>query len=434
MSLGIVDTRTTFLPYLLLFLRVECEVLDVMGNYKRNEENKKDSDQCGIYSITNILNGKRYIGQTYNFKYRWMRHRSCLKHGTEHNAHLQAAWSKYGADNFKFEIIERCPFKDLDDREIYWINYYDSKNTGYNFADGGLGCKGYKHSQEEIMKMRMIQNPEPILQIDLNGNILNEFVSAGEAGDYLGKDSVSGIKRCCDGDKYKTAYGYIWIYRKDLDKFKLEDHVTSYKNDVPVSQYTKENTLLKKWTTARDAAKSINGSSPEILKVCTGERVSYKGFVWKYTGNEKLYDETRVKILNELNAKNIEKTKTVLQYSPGGTLIRRWNNAKETTISGYNSSAVGSCCAGYNIWYKGSIWIYEEDIDTLQDRIKRLKNSKIKIIPILQYDTENVLIKEWPSINSIQNFSKSKVKQCLIDGTGISQNYIWKYKYPELVS
>lgn len=53
---------------------MESEKLIYMGNYKRNEEDKKDSDQCGIYSITNKLNGKRYIGQTYNFKYRWMRH------------------------------------------------------------------------------------------------------------------------------------------------------------------------------------------------------------------------------------------------------------------------------------------------------------------------------------------------------------------------
>ena len=47
---------------------------------------------------------------------------------------------------------------------------------------------------KKLLKYSMIQNPEPILQIDLNGNILNEFVSAGEAGDYLGKDSVCGIK------------------------------------------------------------------------------------------------------------------------------------------------------------------------------------------------------------------------------------------------
>lgn len=132
-----------------------------MGKYKRNDENKKDSAQCGIYSITNKVNGKRYIGQTYNFNYRWMRHRSYLKHNTEHNAHLQSAWNKYGEENFEFEIIEKCSFNELDDKEIYWINYFDSKNKGYNFADGGLGYKGYKHSPEEIMKMRMIQKPKP---------------------------------------------------------------------------------------------------------------------------------------------------------------------------------------------------------------------------------------------------------------------------------
>ena len=150
-----------------------------MGNYKRNEENKKDNEECGIYSITNILNGKRYIGQTYNFKYRWMRHRSYLKHNSEHNAHLQNAWNKYGSNNFRFEIIEKCQFEKLDEREIYWINYFDSKNSGYNFADGGLGCRGYKHSDEEIMKMRLIQNPEPIAMFDLQGNYIRTFVSAG---------------------------------------------------------------------------------------------------------------------------------------------------------------------------------------------------------------------------------------------------------------
>ena len=186
-----------------------------MGSYKRNEENKKDNEECGIYSITNILNGKRYIDQTYNFKYRWMRHRSYLKHNSEHNAHLQNAWNKYGSNNFRFEIIEKCPFEKLDEREIYWINYFDSKNSGYNFADGGLGCKGYKHSDEEIMKMRLIQNPEPIAMFDLKGNYIRTFVSAGEASDYLGKNSSSGIKRCCEKDKYKKAYGYIWIYEKD---------------------------------------------------------------------------------------------------------------------------------------------------------------------------------------------------------------------------
>jgi hypothetical protein len=69
-----------------------------------------------------------------------------------------------------------------------------------------------------------------------------------------------------------------------------------------------------------------------------------------------------------------------------------------------------------------------------EERIKRLKNSKVKTIPILQYDENKNLVKEWASVNSIKGFSKHKIKKCLKDKTYFSENYIWKYKYPELVS
>lgn len=252
-----------------------------MGNYKRNEENKKDSDQCGIYSITNKLNGKRYIGQTYNFKYRWMRHRSYLKHNTEHNAHLQNAWNKYGAENFEFEIIERCKFEQLDEREIYWINYYDSKNAGYNFADGGLGCKGYKHTDEEIAKMRMIQNPEPIVMLDLNGEYIRTFVSAGEAGDFLGKKSTSGIKRCCEKDKYKKAYGYIWIYEKDYKSGNIDWNYYLSKNKnlpKPVLQYDLNMNFIREYESANETSKFGFGSST-VASACNGHYDTYKGYI-----------------------------------------------------------------------------------------------------------------------------------------------------------
>lgn len=99
-----------------------------------------------------MINGKIYIGQTYNLKYRWSRHKSDLNNNRHHNKHLQNAWNKYGEDNFRFEIIECCPLDNIDEREIYWINTFNSIKDGYNLCDGGIGCRGYKHSEDEIEK------------------------------------------------------------------------------------------------------------------------------------------------------------------------------------------------------------------------------------------------------------------------------------------
>ena len=63
---------------------------------------------CGICRIVNKANGKWYVGSTKNeFRFRWYSHRNKLRAGLHANPHLQAAWTKYGEDNFVFEVIDR---------------------------------------------------------------------------------------------------------------------------------------------------------------------------------------------------------------------------------------------------------------------------------------------------------------------------------------
>lgn len=50
--------------------------------------------------------------------------------------------NKYGISNFTFEIIEECDKQSLNEREIYWIEYYDSFHNGYNMTIGGTACNG----------------------------------------------------------------------------------------------------------------------------------------------------------------------------------------------------------------------------------------------------------------------------------------------------
>ena len=114
----------------------------------------------GIYKITNKINGKCYIGQAQDIYKRWNDHRSCAfnKNHSNHNAVLYRAIRKYGLDNFKFEIIEECSLDKLNEREIYYIDYYNSfihnKNSnGYNMTLGGEGTRGYKMPNEQKLNL-----------------------------------------------------------------------------------------------------------------------------------------------------------------------------------------------------------------------------------------------------------------------------------------
>lgn len=95
-----------------------------------------------IYKITNLCNGKCYIGQTIKpAEVRWKEHRSHAfgKHPNDQNKVLYKAIRKYGLDNFTFEVVQDNikTFEELDKAEIYWINYYNSFLKGYNSNFGG---------------------------------------------------------------------------------------------------------------------------------------------------------------------------------------------------------------------------------------------------------------------------------------------------------
>jgi hypothetical protein len=94
---------------------------------------------CGIYCIENIYTHKKYIGQSKNIYKRWVDHRCLLNNGIHDNDYLQKSWNKYGKNGFLFSIIEECSIDDLDEREIYYIQYFNTceRKNGYNLRAGG---------------------------------------------------------------------------------------------------------------------------------------------------------------------------------------------------------------------------------------------------------------------------------------------------------
>jgi group I intron endonuclease len=99
----------------------------------------------GIYKITKKENGKSYIGQSNDINRRFQEHKNKV------DIPVEIAIQKYGSDAFTFEIIEECELKELDNREIYWIAYYNTyKGIGYNCNPGGGNNRGENNGRTKL--------------------------------------------------------------------------------------------------------------------------------------------------------------------------------------------------------------------------------------------------------------------------------------------
>lgn len=110
----------------------------------------------GIYKITNNINNNCYIGQSIHIEERWKEHKSKYNWEKENKKPLYLAFQKYGLENFSFEIIEECKPEQLNLKEQYWIDYYNSYNNGYNMTSGGETNYGDNHPGHKLTKQDII--------------------------------------------------------------------------------------------------------------------------------------------------------------------------------------------------------------------------------------------------------------------------------------
>lgn len=238
----------------------------------------------GIYEILNIVNGKRYIGQSLDISRRISTHKymlNSISRDKSCNRHLYNSWWKYGRSSFRFNIVEICPEESLDDRELYWIEYFKTtcRDYGYNLR---VDIKGrgvtHKETRELISRNNRGRN---------NPNYGNRWtqdmkdrMSKIKKEQYLKGEVKINTEACKKGAKTKKE---MWERNPEiLRKTSWRISNSNRKYDIAKLDY---NTLevIEVYRGRLD----IMEKHPEyyvqaILGCCSGTKKSYKGFKWKY--------------------------------------------------------------------------------------------------------------------------------------------------------
>ena len=245
---------------------------------------------CGIYKITNLINNKVYIGQSIDIEQRWYNH--LHRHQRSKDLPLYRAFKKYGITNFAFNIIEECNVQNLDEREKYWIQYYDSYNNGYNMTTGGQGT----HNIEIKLSAKDIKNIINLLQDDK--------LSQGEIAELynVGQDTISEINQGKTRRQNNIEYP-IRQFKKDKNyicplcgKYKCHtatycnkcNHIYQRKQERPNRETLK--TLIRNKSFV-DIGKQYNVTDNTIKKWCKYYNLPYR------RKNIKLYTDKEWEII-----------------------------------------------------------------------------------------------------------------------------------------
>lgn len=212
---------------------------------------KQNNAIVGIYKITNPK-GKVYIGQSVDIEKRWKMHKGL--YGSKSNK-LKRSLIKYGISEHLFEVIEECSVEQIYEREIYWIEFYNSVEKGLNILEGGQGVK----MTESIKKKISEKKKNHICYHD------------SERGEKISQ-SLMGRKNTWGKGKEK-------IGKKQEKKFK--ERLVALKSKC-ILQFNKNGDFIKEWDSIKNASESTKIHRENIGCVLRGITKTAGGYKWKY--------------------------------------------------------------------------------------------------------------------------------------------------------
>lgn len=209
-----------------------------------------------IYKITNIITNKVYIGQTIR-KYlstRWLGHVDMARRNSP--TKLYKSMNKHGYNNFRIDLVEETDNNLLSEREVFWINYYNSYKNGYNSNLGGAKQESKLVGLEDtVVKMFALKNISEISkELEISRTTIRKFLKS--------------INIYTEGGKVNS---------KSFENYCVKP--------TSVSQFTKEGKYLKDFSSMKSAIRELklhDKAAAHISKCCQNKKPSAYGYIWKY--------------------------------------------------------------------------------------------------------------------------------------------------------
>ena len=274
--------------------------------------------KCGIYIIKNKINNKVYIGQSVDIMCRWYAHKNSAKDKSQDSyTKIHTVMNELGIDNFYIEILEECEYSKLDEREIYWIDFFNSYKNGYNMTLGGDSNRGESNG-------RHLLTEEQVIEIRLAYG--NKIPFREVYNKYKGIISKRGLQKVWHFETWKYILPEVYteenrIWHATMAKANIDGNKKLGKNNKERAcneeEILKMRELREKGLSYKKISEIIGRSASTIRKYC-------------------LFQEcpSNNKILNSIRVKNIE---TGLVFD-SMTEAAKWARTSYKTISKYKDT------------------------------------------------------------------------------------------------
>lgn len=243
---------------------------------------KKDIKSV-VYSITSVINNKKYIGSAVNYNVRRVRHLSNLRCNRHHSSHLQNSFNKYGETNFVFDILEIVDdISVLIETEQKWID--DIKPEFNMTLIAGLNSHlGLKRSEETKQKMSEVRIGMKFTQEHKN-NISKSKKGVSINGTNMNKDKIGKSLSTEQKNKIKLSNQGKIVSEETKKKISetLKNKVLVSAVAIRVEKYSLDDKLISEYKSIKDA-EIDNGYGRDSLRyhILTKAKIEHNGFKWK---------------------------------------------------------------------------------------------------------------------------------------------------------